>query len=170
MGLLSKLIGRTQPADNPYEGLRQQVLRVKPSNIGLQISAEAPIFGVVMETGMGRDVATFLCMTDGTVSLYLSTGGGVIGAGQHEAVRAASDEMLRLTNEYAAAYLEACGQHPGRSPKNGMVHFHLLTSDGPHTAECRESDLQTQQDPFSNLYSNCHQVMAEVREAESARS
>lgn len=169
MGLFSRLTGKSRPDDNPYDGLRQQVLRVQPGDIGLQVSAENPIFGVVMETGMGRDVATFLCLADGTVSLYLSTGGGVIGAGQHAAVRVASDEMLRLTNEYAAAYIAACGSAPGRIPKNGMVHFHLLTGDGVHTAECRESDLQAQQDPFANLYSNCHQVMAEVREAESAR-
>jgi hypothetical protein len=42
------------------------------------------------------------------VSLYLSTGGGVIGGGQQESVRTACVEMLSITNQYAEDFIAAC--------------------------------------------------------------
>ena len=156
--------------DSTYARLRQQVLQVRPEDIGLAPNSEKPIFGIVMETGMGRDVATFVCLTDGTVSLYLSSGGGVIGAGQHESVRSAANEMLDITNEYARDYIAAAA--PGARenlPEAGHVHFNLLTYSGVHSVVCEEKALAAHEDPFANLFSNCHAVPTEVREATERR-
>ena len=38
------------------------------------------VWGVLMELGLEQGVATMVAFADGTVSLYFSGGGGIIGA------------------------------------------------------------------------------------------
>ena len=77
MGLMGKLFGRSpeRPADI-YTQLRARAIDAKTSDLGLSPDPSAPIYGVVMETGFAEATATFVCLGDGSVSLYLSTGGG----------------------------------------------------------------------------------------------
>lgn len=81
------------PAD-VYSGLRCQVLALKPNDHGL---SDRQPFAVLMETGYEEAVATLAVIADGTTSLYFSNGGGVIGAGQHAAVRKASSDFLPMS-------------------------------------------------------------------------
>ncbi len=148
-----------------FADLRAQVLRVQPAHLGMRPDSASPIFGVVMETGYRGGSAAFVCLADGTVSLYTSTGGGVIGAGEHEAVRGACLEMLSWTNQYAREFIEACtavAEYP--LPESGDVFFYLLTTDGVHLAKCTEAALVADQDPFSNLFRSCHMVLTVMRE------
>ena len=64
-----------------YQGLRQQVLTLDPLSLGLDPSASNRVWGVLMETGYPEAVASLVVIADGTVSLYFSNGGGIIGVG-----------------------------------------------------------------------------------------
>ena len=109
MGLIGKLFGGSGPPNTDvYHDLRNRALSVTMTELGLEPDPKAPIHAVIMETGYPEAVATFACLGDGTVSLYLSTGGGVIGGGQQETVRNACVEMLSITNEYAQDFIAAC--------------------------------------------------------------
>lgn len=165
MGLLGKLFGRSAGPPDVYSDLRLQALSLRPEQIGLGPESVAPIHGVVMETGYPAAVATFVCIADGTTSLYLSTGGGILGAGEHENVRSACLRMLAITNEYAADFLDACtpADPSFPLPGEGEVVFHLLTRDGVYDAGGPELDLAEQRHPFSALFNNCHQVLGHVR-------
>lgn len=171
MGIFGKLFGRDPtPPSEVYLGLREKALTVLPDQIGLSVDPSAPIYGVVMETGADGSVSTFVCLGDGTVSLYLSTGGVIIGGGTHENVRSASAEMLAITNEYAADYLGLCqatSTYP--LPGDGAVLFYLLTPAGVYQAQCIEDELVQEADPFANLFMNCHTVLAELRMVDEAR-
>ena len=171
MGVLGKLFGGPRPPQNDvYNDLRNRALNVTLAELGLQADPNAPVHAVIMETGDSDSVATFACFRDGTVSLYLSTGGGVIGGGQHESVRSACFEMLSITNEYAADYIAACERVSAFPlPGNGEVFFYLVTAIGVYQARCQEDALVEQRDPFSALFNNCHAVMTEVREIEQDR-
>jgi hypothetical protein len=143
---------------------------VRPGQIGLSPSADAPIFGIMMDTGLDKGVATFLCFGDRTVSLYLSSGGGVIRAGEHDNVWKAGQELLALTNRYAKHYIASCSRGPQSDlPRRGHVHFHLLTRSGVVSARCKEGELSARRDPFANLFANCQAVLTEVRRATPAR-
>jgi hypothetical protein len=167
MGIIGKLFGKSNPLHPQFQEMRSRLLAIRPSEIGLADDRGAPIFGIVMETGVDGDVATFACLADGTVSVYLSSGTLIIGAGQHESVRSAADELLKITNEYAVEYIAAASADmQPELPRNGRVHFYLLTHVGMYNAACSEEDLEAQADPFTNLYTNCHMVMAEVRAIE----
>lgn len=171
MGLIGKLFGGSRPpANEVYLGLRNRALGVTTQDLGIDPDPSAPIHAVIMETGYREAVATFACFRDGTASLYLSTGGGVIGAGQHETVRAACLEMLSITNEYAQDFLAACQPVSAFDlPGTGEVIFYLITGNGAYAARCQEEALAAQRDPFSSLFNNCHAVMSEVREIEEKR-
>lgn len=167
MGLINRLLGRSEePPADIYLGLRSQAIKASPQDLGLTPDPAAPIYGVLMETGADSSVATFVVLADGTVSLYLSTGGGVIGGGQHEEVNDAAAEMLALTNKYATEYIRACAATTDSPlPEDGHVLFYLLTSSGLYLARCKEADLASRNDTFANLFENCHAVLAELREA-----
>src|SRR5438045_1141790 len=86
--------GRSTPQnDNPFDGLRLMALGVGAGQLGLHPGADE-VFGVVCDMDIGGDVATVVCMADHTVSMYTSTGGGVIGAGSHENVWQAAETLL----------------------------------------------------------------------------
>lgn len=171
MGLIGKLFGSSQPPDNEvYLTLRNRALNVTPGDLGLEPDPNAPIHAVIMETGLSDTVATFACFRDGGASLYLSTGGGVIGGGGHESVRSACLELLSLTNKYAHDFLAACKRVSNFAfPAEGEVFFYLVTGKGVYQARCRKDALAEQRDPFSALFNNCHAVMSEVREIEENR-
>ena len=171
MGLVGKLFGGSGPTEkNVYHDLRRRALNVTLAELGLQPDPNAPIHAVIMESGYPEVIATFACFRDGTVSLYLSTGGGVIGGGQHESVRDACFEMLSITNKYAQDFIAACEPVSTFAlPREGEVFFYLVTSDAVYQARCLEDALAEQREPFSALYNNCHAVMSEVREVETNR-
>ena len=171
MGVLGKLFGGSgQPPNDVYRELRNRALTVTLADLGLDPDPQAPIHGVIMETAYPEVIATFACLRDGTVSLYLSTGGGVIGGGQRESVRDACFEMLSLTNKYAQDFIAACQPVSTFAlPGVGEVFFYLLTGDGVYQARCLEDALAKQRDAFSALFNNCHAVMSEVREIEQKR-
>ena len=171
MGFLDRWFGRREePPADIYAGLRNRALSITPEELGLAPDAQAPIYGVVMETGFPDSVATFVCLGDGTVSLYTSRGGGVIGGGQHEGVRAACLEMFAFANRYAQEFLAAAPPAPTRPlPTPGKVRFYLLTSRGVHGAKCSEQELVEQRDPFSRLFVACNRVMTALRQIEAGQ-
>src|SRR6266496_5608660 len=80
--------------DSPHEvflRLRGQLLEVDPAELGLSPSPRLPrIWAMLMEMGLDTGTASLVAVADGTTSLHLSTGGGVIGGGEHQAVRRVS--------------------------------------------------------------------------------
>ena len=83
---------RRKPPTNPAETsqrLRTQALTRTARDIGVAPSSAHPtVFGILMETGYPEAVATLVVFAEGSTSVYFSGGGGVIGAGEHESVRA----------------------------------------------------------------------------------
>ena len=89
--------GTPPPPGDVYDGLRQQILRLTPDQLGE--SAYAPILALLMETGYSEAVATLVGVVDGTTSLYFSNGGGVIGAGAPQGLRCAvaAEPMIAIS-------------------------------------------------------------------------
>lgn len=78
-----------------YAGLRGMVLGLDPKKVGVEPTRELPrVWGIVVDWGMDSGSATFVALADGTASMYTSSGGGVIGAGEHEPVQAAAQRLL----------------------------------------------------------------------------
>ena len=153
---------KADPAET-IRGLRQHALTVSAAELGLGPTADRPqVWGVVMETGYPEAVATLVVLGEGTTSLYFSNGGGVIGAGEHAAVRAAGQTLLASAEQYLDGFtLTAATPLPGV----GQVRFYLRTFTGTVSAEANEEDIGEGRHTLSPLFHAAHSVIAAIREA-----
>jgi hypothetical protein len=141
--------------------LREQLLATKPAELGLAPSARLPrVWAALMELGMDRGTASLVTVADGTTSLYLSTGSGIIGGGQHQAV-----------SRVAAAFLDAVEAHlellrPMDAvpfPSSGAVRFNVLTYGSPRSAQAGESELAGGYHVLTPLFAAGHEVITQLR-------
>src|SRR5215212_4694186 len=73
----SAQVGPDRGSEEMYSGLRHQALSTRRMEVGIPAPPpEAPVWGILMETGYSEATATLLALGDGTTSLYLSSGGG----------------------------------------------------------------------------------------------
>jgi hypothetical protein len=152
------------PAETSRE-LRQQALSVRASDLGLATSTSR-VWGLLMETAYPEAVATLVAFADGTTSLYFSTGGGTIGAGDHATVRMAAEEFLRIASDHVDQFTRAT-EYP--LPNIGRVRFYVHTLDGVLTADRNEEDLGYERDPLSPVFHAGHAVIGAIRELDESQ-
>jgi hypothetical protein len=159
--------GKEYPLAENYVLLRDMVFAVKPDSIGLnQTPAPGRVWGVVMETGYAEAVATLVALADGTVSLYFSNGGGIIGLGAHEGIRQASEALLGSAPAFAK-FCRPATRNP--LPRKEHASFYLLLHNGIVTAEANEADLGNDRHDLSPLFHKAHQLLTEIRLADEKR-
>jgi hypothetical protein len=161
---LRDFIARRSPESGnaAYLGLRSLAFTVDPDTI--QVSRESHLraaWCALLEFGLEGGSATLLAVADGTVSFYTSTGGGVIGAGEHEAVRIAADRFLEEASD-ASVFMRAVGDIPG-TPALGHVGIHVRTFDATLSAELPEEALQRGRHELASLYNAGQDLLTEVR-------
>ena len=122
--------------------------------------AAAPIWGILMETGYPEATATLLAMSDGTTSLYLSHGGGIIGGESHESVRQANAAFIETANGFCQR-LKPSQSFP--VPEMGHTIFYALTDSGLLTEEALENDLGHGHHWLSPLFFAGHEVITQLR-------
>ena len=144
-------------------GLREQIFTVSPSEVHIDPGpGHQRVWAVVMETGSSQGVATLIAIADGTTSFYFSTGGGVIGAGQHPSVRKASEQLIALVDSQVNS-LQITEEHP--VPETGRVRFYARTFDDLRTLEGAEKDFGERRLPLSVFFYAGHAVITAIREA-----
>jgi len=173
MGLFTWLFGcsdKEKPAstDSPnnyeqaevYRDMRNLVFSLSPERIGLAKDTEEPI-AILMETGYPEAVASLVCIADGTTSLYLSSGGGVIGAGEHETVRNVALSFLAMSKQHIDEF-QSTNIHP--LPQQSFVVFYLITKKGVLTFQAADDDLGNMREILSPLFHKGHEVIAAIRQ------
>lgn len=143
-----------------YRDLRSQVLTMDPAKLGLQRTSSNQAWGVLMEIGYPGVIVTLVTLDDGTVSLYFSTGGGIIDIGQHEGPRKASESFLAFAQEFLG---QAAPTRDFPLPNEGSIRFYFLTFDCILTVEANEDDLAGNCIPLSPLYHKAHEVITRAR-------
>lgn len=112
------------------ETMRDRLLRSTAREAGVE--PVRGVWGVVMERGYAKGVATVVALADGTTSLHLSTGGSVVGGREYPPARLAARKLC----ERAADSLEATvAAHEFPPPAEKRVRFYVLTTDGVRAAE-----------------------------------
>lgn len=144
-----------------YCGLRDQILRLPAER---QAAGFNGIVGALMETGYVSAVASVVMLHDGTTSLYLSSGGGVIGAGQHEPVSSATTVFLEAAKQSVTLMTPMQSATTFPLPLPQKTRFYLLSTAGIWTAEAKEEDLGNNRLPLSRLFHLGHAVIAAMRE------
>ncbi len=161
--------GSRRPVPVPVDvirGLRNQVLSLEPAQIGVVPTPERPrVWGILMETGYAEALATLVALADGTTSLYLGHGGGVIGGGEHARVRSAAQDWFGVAEEY---HDELAPTRSFPLPDIGGVRLYLLTFGGARTAYATEQELGSGKHPLSPFFFRGHAVLAALREISEA--
>jgi hypothetical protein len=144
-----------------YQGLRSMVLEFDLAT--LAIPDGTPWGGAavaLMEIGLLKGMASIVAIADGTVSMYVSTGGGVIGAGEHASVRAVAERFRTVAAE-SLGQLRPTDDFP--LPAAGEVRFQVRTMDGDYSAVVSEAELQAGRNPLAALYRAGQDLLTEIR-------
>ncbi|MGZ4735423.1 MAG: hypothetical protein ACXVKA_16705 [Acidimicrobiia bacterium] len=154
-------------AEPIYGDLREQALRTAPGEIGLEPTPQHPrVYGVLMEMAYPNATATLVSFCDGTTSLYTSTGGGVIGGGEHAAVAQATGRFITVADQLLDA-VSATTSFP--APTVGAVAFQVLTFEGGFTTEVDAQALGENRDRLSPLFYAGQEVLTQLRLMDEAR-
>lgn len=156
---------RKFPKDTPKSmravlELRELLFAYDPTSLGIRRSESGPVWALIMETGSSGAVVTLVTIADGTVSMYFSSGGGIIGAGSHESVRSASDALLAFAPSFLP-YAQRAKDFP--MPSDGNTRFYFLTFNGIFAAEADTNELGGLRAPLSPLFYKAQAVITEMR-------
>jgi hypothetical protein len=159
--------GRSGPSPAQIYGeLRSIALTVDPAAIERPVGESwSGALVAMMDIGLPEGTATFVAIADGSVSMYTSSGGGVLGAGEHQAVRAAADRFRSVLAD-ARGQLQRTAEFP--LPDAGQVRFHLRTEDGGSTGVAPEAALRAGRHPLSEAYAAGQDLITEIRLASPA--
>jgi hypothetical protein len=153
-------VGR--PADpDVYQGLRSMALGIDEATIAMPDSESwSGALVAAMELALSGGTATIVAIADGSVSMYLSSGGGVIGAGGHAAVRAAAQRFRTVVGE-SRGLLESTEDFP--LPEPGQVRFHARIAEAGYTAVASEAALKSGRHPLAPMYASGQDLLTEIR-------
>ena len=141
--------------------LRSMFLARSPRDFGIVPTQEHPrIWAVLMEMGYAEGAATLLAVVDGSASIYTSTGGGVIGAGEHPSVRRRAMKFISIAEQYLDEF-QKTSEYPLPGP--GRTKFYLMTFSGTLTGDFDENALGEGRHKLSTLFYAGQDVISDIR-------
>jgi len=148
------------PKENAYEGLRNMAFTVSPDTLGLNLSKDkTEVYGVIMDWEMGGAVATTIAYMTGDASMYTSTGGGVIGGGQHQNVNSAAKQLIKVAQTYLD---KAVKTETTPLPETNNVKFYLLTNKGIYVGQEVMSNFENNSSKWLGLFEESNIVLTEL--------
>jgi hypothetical protein len=144
-------------SDNIAIELRNMILSSKPEALS---PADKNPSAVIMDIHVGEGVASVMSSSGGDASIYLSTGGGVIGGVGHENVRSAAVTFATEAMKHKAAMAPTV-DFP--YPAAGKVRFYLRAGDGVFFAEAPEAELVAGTHQLSGLFHTGQEVITQLR-------
>jgi hypothetical protein len=114
-----------------------------------------------MDWGVRSGIATVVAVSDGTASIYYSTGGGSIGGGQsHRSIRNAALDAVTVAGKLAGQ-MWLTDQFP--LPKDGEDVFYVLIDGGVVTARGSQDLLSSNQHLLSKLGNAMQEIVTQYR-------
>jgi hypothetical protein len=158
------LFSKSKPEkEDVYHGLRLQILQGSRKKFGLAPAANRnEPWGVVMDWGLARGSATVTALSDGSASIYLSSGGGSIGGGQsHESIRKAAQNAVMLATKLQAT-MRATTEYP--LPTQDQLIFYVLTDASVCTESASVQDVSSHRHALSALGDAMQVIVTEYRQ------
>jgi hypothetical protein len=144
-----------------YLKLRNQLLTLDPQQVEIKPTPEHPnAWGCLMEFILSKTAVTLAAIVDGTASLYFSTGGGILGSGNHNTVGDAARGMVSEA-EAILKYTESTREFP--LPTEGHIRFYILTHTGIFTTECSETALSIRKHRLSKFFTAGQYLITQIK-------
>lgn len=152
---------KTETTKNSFEGLRNMAFSATPEQLGLSLPTDKTVvYGVVMDWEMGGATATTVSYETGDASLYLSSGGGVIGGGQHQNVNNAAKQFVIL----AQTFLDKTAKTETTPlPSADEIRFYLLTNKGIFVGKDQMKNFENNSSSWLKLFDEGNNVLTELR-------
>jgi ankyrin repeat protein len=161
MGFLSKMFGGKQPSfepDETYLSMRQQILDLAREDSD---PGDGGIRAVMMDSGFDDNCFTFVAVADGTLSIYISNGGGTIGTGAWQKVNSMTRDFVRGAAQ-SLGHLEPTGQFP--LPAVGQTGIYFVGKGEVSSAHHKTADLGNNKLPLSPLFHRAHHLIGVIRQ------
>jgi hypothetical protein len=140
---------------------RAKLLAASPAELSIKPSEHLPhVWAALLDWGLRGGSATIVAVADGTVSMYTSAGGGMIGAGQHQQIHMPAARFLK-TVEAIVDSLPAAAEAP--LPREGEGAIVALTYDGLRRGLV-ELRLLSPKDPFARAWVAGQDLITALRE------
>jgi hypothetical protein len=157
-----------ETAEETFLRLRRQALATDPRTLGLVEELKPDTtFGALMEMGIASSVVTLACFADGDARVLYKSGGGMIGGGDHEAVRKAAKEFLALAQRALPGMTRATDHSV---PAPGRVRFFALTPRGVFATETDRQALGSSRSGLASLFYSGQEVVTQMREIQEQKS
>jgi len=162
---LGKLFGADVPTaayktTDLYSDIRSKILALK-SEKPTDTDATRAI-AVLIELGLPQAVVTLVSYDDGGASMYFSSGGGIIGAGElpHPEARAASLKLTAAAPSFVSLMTKT-EKFP--LPQINHTRFYIVTPKGVYTVEVRSDDLAANNSPLFPFYLLGDKLITQIR-------
>jgi hypothetical protein len=146
-----------------YLELRSRILTLDPLSIGIeQMDGRPIVWAVLFELGYPNGIATTVAIRDGTASMYMSSGGGVIGGAGRSEVAAEATRFVEAV-EVDIEALEPTDQPPLPAPNR--VAINARTFVGTRTGQAATAELTSGRHRLSTLYVAGQDLITQLRQA-----
>ena len=143
-----------------YSRLRYGALTITREQAGIPTPPpDIPLRAVLMETGHPKVTETLALVSDGTSSVYMSDGDGVIGGHGYENVRKANADFIRLANR-ASHHFQPTETFP--VPEVGYTVFYARTDAGLLFCGGTQASLIDGQHVLSELFQAGHEAITQL--------
>lgn len=151
---------------NKFQDLRSMAFSITAEQLGIVLPLDKTVvYGVIMDWEIGEGIATLVSYKTGDASLYLSSGGGIIGGGQHANVNAAARQYV----EKAQSFLANADKTTTTTnlPAKNELYFYLLTNNGVFLGKEEISNIENNSSPWIDLFTEGNIVITELRNISS---
>lgn len=146
--------------DNPFNDLRNMAFNATGEQLGLENLKGKEVFGVIMDWDLGEGIMTLITYQTGDASMYLSTGGGVIGGVHHENVNAASKRFVEQADKNISKTTET---DLTPIPDRNCVRFYFLTNSGKYFAQEQMTNFENETSIWLDYFNEANNVITELR-------
>lgn len=159
--LESKNAKAYQAKENMYGKLRSIALSTTAQKLELSLPGDKIIvYGVLMDWGMKDGIASTIAYQTGDASMYLSSGGGVIGGKYHEKVNAAARHFVAIAQQFISRSMRTNYQP---LPQADDVYFYLLTNHGIYMGQESMKNFENNSSQWLPLFEAGNEVISELR-------
>lgn len=154
-----------KPGHNPYDvwlGLRGIIFNAEPPQCNIPKDSPLAYAFAMEQTHLPQNVTTtVLAVLDGTLSLYISNGGGIIGTGGKPTVGEYVKGMVSSVHPFTTVLEKSEDKTP---PPPGFIRFHIFTGQGHYVGQTTEADMRANQShPLFPLYAGGQNLLTQIR-------
>lgn len=144
-----------------YDMLRSMAFNAMPGALLNSLKPEdIRVYSVIMDWDMGNDTVTLATQITGETSLYVKSGGAILGTSKFPNISNAAQQFTILAQNFLTFALPA---NDTALPKPNDIHFYLLTNKGTYLGIIATRDVETGASAWKELFEAASNVINQMR-------